>query len=163
MQINCFNLLSDPIVDKDLNPYLSRKSAQNKSNPKPFADNKQNKSQQIRYRSQSVDYESAGGIFDIDIDDENAFDSISYSDEEEEDSIAFRHNTNEYNSYNKLRTVSNAQINAQTTEQMAYSLPIQVPNVKTFHNHNDDTDDDDVSHSIPIICHSIDCNLCPNK
>jgi len=142
-------------VDKDLgvNPSLSLQSTQNNANPNPFADNKSaKKSQPIRYRSQSVDYESVGGIFDIDLDDGNAFDSISYSDEEEEESNDFgTNNTNDYkNSYNITRTVPNAQQNAQTNGHLANSLPIQVPKWKAFRNHTEDIDEDEVSNGETI-------------
>ena len=91
-----------------------------------------------------------GGIFDIDleIEDNNTFDSNSYSDEEEEDgsddSVAFRNSANQYNSLNRGRNIPNTQSNAQN-QSMAYSLPIQVPKWKNFHRHNDSLDDDNVS------------------
>ncbi|CAG2115098.1 unnamed protein product, partial [Medioppia subpectinata] len=135
-------------VDEDLglDSYLNIKSTQSIAKAKPLDNNKQKKSQPLRYRSQSVDYESVGGIFDIDVDvdDGNAFDSISYSDEEEDDSIAFRNSNNEYN-YNNGRAVPNAQMNAQNNGLMAYSLPIQVqiPKWKTFHNYRHDIDEED--------------------
>ncbi|XP_054153149.1 uncharacterized protein LOC128951882 isoform X2 [Oppia nitens] len=119
----------------------------------PLVDNNNRKksSQTVRYRSQSVEYD--GGVFDIDmdIDDGNAFDSISYSDDDEEESLAIRSTNSDYHSYGNGRAVSapNAQKikNAQKNNghHMAYSLPIQiqVPKWRTFYN-NQNIDEEEV-------------------
>lgn len=107
----------------------------------------------FRSRSQSVDCQSFGGVFDIDIDidididDNNAFESNSFSDDEDEasdDSVAFKNSANDYNSLNRGRNIPQTQNNAQN-QSMAYSLPIQVPKWKNFHRHKDSIDDENVS------------------
>lgn len=99
-----------------------------------------------RFRSQSVDFD---GVFDIDFDEGNAFDSISYSDDEEEDEgLAF---SGDYNRDRAQESAKDAHINAQRplpVGHMALSLPIQVPQ---WHQHALDIDqEEDVSWSMSI-------------
>jgi hypothetical protein len=135
----------------DNNSYLNLmlKSSQKIAQQK-LIDNKLQKSQPLRYRSQSVDYESVGAVFDIDVDEGNAFDSISYSDDEEEDSLAFRTTGNDYhfNGRSGQQSTQNAQTNAQINGQIAYSLPIQVPQWRTSFS---TTEEDILEERVPLI------------